>query len=478
VTECLVLAALGCAGGVALGWAGLRVFVALRPATLDELASARMDAATLWVALALSALTGVLFGLVGAHASRRSSHEALKAGATNLTQGRQHHRLRSLLVVSEMAISATLLVGATLLVRSVVHLQLTDPGFDVRGLYGVRVSLPRSRYPAAGPRAGFYAELARRAGALPGVRGVTLAAGSPGTSNFLIGALQVDDEPTPGPGITSFVDYNAIEPNYFAVTGQRLVQGTTFTDSSATSGQVVVNEGLARRRWRNASALGHRVRVALNGQGEWRTVVGVAADARMGGLTTESSKPMLYLPRNDGSQLQLIVRTSSETTILPALRHLVGEIDPHLPPPEIVGAARVMASSVAGPRFTMILLTIFTLLAVLLAAVGLYGVMAYAVAQRVREIGIRIALGATRRAIAGDVAATGLAISVTGGSLGLLGGWWAARFLDRMLYGVSRTDIMSFIVGGGVLFGASLLACLVPMSRAAGVDPAIAMRAE
>jgi putative ABC transport system permease protein len=275
-----------------------------------------------------------------------------------------------------------------------------------------------------------------------------------------------------------FISYSGVEPGYFRLMGMRIAQGTTFTDTSTGAAQVIINEGMARRHWSGQSALGRRLRIANVGKSEWRTIIGVVADASTSGLTSEASEPMLYMPPSSIFRPAIVVRTTGSARPMPQLRALVASIDPGLAPPTISSVADMMAKSVAGPRFTMLLLGVFTVLALILAAVGLYGVMAYSVAQRTREIGIRIALGATTRHIGRRVVRQGAVLALLGVLIGLVGANWATRLIERMLYGVPRTDPASFAVGGLLLLGTALLACVVPMRRAVRVDPVIAMHAE
>lgn len=481
LTESLLLAAAGCVGGLLVGWIGLRTLVALRPESLSDLSTARMDGTTLVVAVALSVFTGLLFGLVGAvQAARHSTHDSLKAGTLSTSHSRGHSRLRSLLVISEIALSTTLLVGASLLVRSVMRLQTKDPGFAPARLYGIKLVLSDKNYPTHAAKAAFYAELIARARAIRGVEAATLAEGAPPTRNFLISALQVEGEPTPPPGTTAFINYNGIKADYFRMMGIRLVAGTTFSDTTEDSKQVLVNEGFARKYWGGTgqSAIGHRLRLVFNGKGDWLTIVGVAANAFTAGLTDDATMPMLYTPFHGDYQPALIVRVASGANPIGAVRSLVPAIDRRLPSPPVTNVEDAMAQSISAPRFTMLLLAAFTVLALVLAAVGLYGVLAYAVAQRTREIGIRIALGATRQTVARSVMGQGAALALVGIVAGLAGSFWATKLIEEMLYGVPRSDPISFAAGALLLFGTAMAASLVPMRRAVSVDPLIAMRAE
>ena len=479
LTESLVLAGAGCVGGLLVGWIGLKALVALRPASLSNLDMARMDLSTLLMTIALAALTGLLFGLVGAiQSSRHSTHESLKAGTLSTSHSRRQNRLRGLLVVSEIAVSTTLLVGASLLVRSVAGLQTKDPGFSPGGLYGVSIVLPEKAYATPAIRHAFYAELTARARAVAGVQTVMMAEGAPPMQNFMIGALQLEGRVTPPPGTTAYVRYNGVQPGYFKGMGIQLVQGTMFSDTSEKSDQVMVNEGFAKKYWPRQNAVGHRLRVVFNGKGDWMTIVGVVGDAFTSGLTNEASEPLLYKPFQGEFQPALILRAAPGTSPIASVRALVPAIDRHLPPPSVTNIEDAMRDSISGPRFTMLLLASFTVLALVLAAVGLYGVLAYAVAQRTREIGIRIALGATRRAIGRAIVRQAALLAVIGMVIGLAGAFWATKFIDKMLYGVPRSDPYSFAAGAVLLFGTAMAACLVPARRAVSVDPLIAMRAE
>jgi len=479
LTESLLLGAAGCVGGLLVGWGGLNALVALRPDSLPELAAAHIDGATLAVTAGLAALTSLAVGALGAlHALRHSAHDALKAGTLGLSQSRRQRRLRSLLVVSEMAVSTVLLVGATLLVRSIAHLQSIDPGFEPRGLYAIQVALPLDSYATRAARRAFIGQLAERIRSAPGVAAVTVAAGAPPSRNWMIGALQVDGQPAPATGATAFVDYNGVDANYFRVMGIPLLEGTTLTDTSASSRQGLVNAGFVRKHWPGQPAVGRRFRVVYDGKEEWNTIVGVVGDAFTGGLTAEAGTPMVYVKSTDLFEPVVIIRAAAGADPVPGIRSLITQADPALAPPTISNVENAMQRSVAGPRFTMVLLVAFTVLALVLAAIGLYGVMAFAVAQQTREIGIRIALGATQTGIARSVLLRGVVLACVGAGLGLLGARWGTKVLEHMLYGVGRFDAASFAIGALVLLGAAVLACLVPMRRAVSVDPLIAIRAD
>ena len=478
LTESAVLSGLGGAAGLIVGWLGLRAIVAGRPAALSELSAARLDATTLGLTVLVTVACGIGFGLVGAiPLGRQSTHEALKTGATNMSRGGSARRLRAVLVVSEMALSATLLVGATMLVRSVVMRQRADLGFDPAGLYAVSVDFP-NRYATAAARLGFTADAEARIRALPGVRSVAVAHVGPNGRAFSIGGLEVQGEAPPPLGETSFIDVNAVTSNFFSTLGIRLVEGTTFTDTSAAANQIIINEGFARKHWKRGTAVGHRVRVAFNGQGTWKTIVGVVADASPAGPTADMTAPILYGPHGDNGSIAIYFRAADGSDKVAQLaRSVVRSIDPSLHP-TIVSVTDALHDVTSAPRFIMTVLTAFTVLALVLASIGLYGVMAHAVAQQTREIGIRVALGASRGRIARDVIGRGVTFAVLGAVLGLAASHWGTKLIQNQLYGVPPTDTLSLAAGALALIGAALLACIVPTRRALDVDPMTAIRAE
>jgi predicted permease len=480
LTESLVLATAGAIGGIVLGWFGLKAIVALRPPQMAELVAVRLDATTLSVAIAVGILSGLVFGVVGAfQAAKRSPQEALKAGALSTSQGRGQGRLRSVLVVSEMALTATLIIGATLLVRTVVNLQRADLGFDPNHLYWVPVSLPEKVFTTAASRVAFYNELMMRLRAVPHIRGLSLVRVPVGSRQFAVGTFEVQGEQPANPQSTSFVDINRIDENYLKTMRVPIVEGTFFTDTSEAASQVIVNAAFARSHWGPRGALGKRVRVAYNGEGRWSTIVGVAGDVKTTGADVSSTAPYLYWPLGAPStQTTVMVRTDASVDLATTLRQLVKSINPQVPAPSVESVEGFVKRTIAKPRFTMTLLTTFTALGLLLAAVGLYGVMAYSVAQRTREIGIRMALGATQQTIANSVLRSGVTLAVTGAVIGLAGAFYGTRLISKLLYGVAPLDVVSFATGAIALILTAVLACVVPTRRALAVDPIRAIRAE
>jgi putative ABC transport system permease protein len=480
MTETVILSAIGCAAGGALGFLGLRALVAFRPASLPELDLAHVDLFTLSIIITASLVCGITFGGIAALAhSRRQVGESLRAGAVSIFS-RRGERLRSTLVISEMALTAVLLVGATLLVRSVIELQRSDLGFDSRNLHAFILDLPDNRYatPAA-KRVGLEETVAALRG-VTGIKSIAMSDALPGYRNFSIGQLEIEGQPVPSPRVTSFIDVGRVAPSYFAAIGAQLIEGRTIQDTTGASREVIVNEGFARKQWKGGDALGKRLRVSFTGgAGPWMTIVGVVKDVTSAGPTSDKSAPFLYTAIGNSFTpgLGLIFRADGNPATLALARSLarsrvgpagVTEID----------AGSVIDDALAAPRFIMALMIGFTGLSVILAAVGLYGMMAYSVAQRTREIGIRVALGASRQAIGRSIVGRGAFLGVIGAGVGLLLAIWGTRVIEGSLFGVTRLDVPSFLIGGVVLVAIAVLACVAPMRRAVAVDPMTAIRAD
>jgi putative ABC transport system permease protein len=477
MTETFVLTMLGCASGAALGYAALKGIVAFRPTSLAELELARLDGPAMALVLSTSALCGVLFGLIAAAThSRRSVGESLRAGVVS-SFSRRGERFRSMLVVCEMALSAMLLVGAALLTRTVMEMQRSDVGFDPANLYGIPVQFAPST--AEGARASAVQTLIERIRAIPGVRSATLSDALPSHRNFSIGALQIEGAPPPPAGTSSFIDVASIAPDYFGVIGARIVEGRTVEPARGGAREVVVNEGFARRQWKPGEAVGKKLRVVNNGGGDWLTIVGVVRDVSTSGPTSDKSAPYLYsaLPEAYSPGQGVILRTDGNPATIAAAVAATRAYTRSSRVAEL-SAERILTGTLAGPRFIMTLMAIFSALALVLAAIGLYGMMSYAVAQRTREIGIRIALGATREAIARAVVGRGAILGITGAVVGLTLAFWATRIIEGSLFGVSRLDTASFAIGGAGLVLISVAACLVPTWRAVRVDPMTSIRAD
>jgi putative ABC transport system permease protein len=477
LTESVLLAFAGGALGVLAGWLGLRAILAASPSSLPALGLAHVDYTTLAAALAVTLATSMVFGVLGAiQTGRESTNDALKTSTQRSTTGRG--RVRQILVVTEMALSATLVVGASMLVRSVSNLQRANLGFEPNGLYTIYPSVPRGTFRNNAARGEFLRALEARLASVSGITSATMASAPPGWWKFSVGRLEVEGHPAPPPTSTEFIRVNRIQRGYFGAMRQGLVAGGEFTDTSDAAHQVIINAGFARKQWPGESPIGKHVRVAQTGDEPWLTVVGVAAEAATGGpVTGDATAPLLYTAAPDSSAAALLVRTTGTADLLQPVQALAHAIDPGVTV-KVRSVETGIADAIAEPRFVTLLLSLFTALALCLAAIGLYGVLGYAVAQRTREIGIRVALGASKTRIARSVILGGVALAMSGAVVGLGIAHWGTKVIETQLYGVAQSDGASFVAAAIVLVIAALLACIVPTRRALAVDPITAIRAE
>jgi putative ABC transport system permease protein len=484
LTESSMLAAFGCIAGLGIGALGIHAIVAFRPERMDQLEATHMDWRVLVVAVLLSVITGLAFGLAGAlHAVRPRSAESLSSGFKSGSTGVARQRFRSALVITEMALSTVLLVGALLLARSIIKLQQVDPGFNATGLFTAKIELPPSRYDN-GRTATFASELARRVAGLPDVERVTIASDAPPSFGFMSGTLQIDGKGAVE-NASPFTAVSWVDREYFDVIGLKILQGRTFGDGQASDNEAIINVGAARKLFGGTSPIGKRFKIVSPGfpadSATPATIVGIVGDAAVGALTSDRSDLIVYYPRRsiEGmTSFAVAVRARAGRNPAAAVQRVIGQLDPLLAPPSVGSVQQALFDTFAQTRFSMLLMTSFAVIAVLLSAIGLYGVISYAVAQRTREIGIRVALGATRRDVARRVAGQGLGLAGIGLIIGMVGGVLAARLIAAMLFGVNSTDLVALASSGGVLATVAFLATVVPMRRATRIDPAIAMRAE
>jgi putative ABC transport system permease protein len=492
LTESLLLALLGGAAGLVLAlWAIDLMKAAPPPAGALPVAPVfTVDVRVLGFTLALSALTGVLFGLAPAlQASRPDLVPALKDETVSLDRGRRFS-MRNLLVVAQVALSLVLLVGAGLFLRSVNHARAIDPGFDAERLLVAQLNINLLRYTRAQGRE-FYRQVVEHVASLPGVESVSLSrnvalTGSSSTRGLLVEGQtgEGNDLRSEGGGSAAgdgTVGVNVVGLNYFKTFGVSLVRGRDFgtADTEESPSVVVVNEAFAARHFAGQDPLGKRL--SFNGvRGPWREIVGVARDSKYYTLG-EGRTPFVYLPlaQNHETGMALVVRAAGEPSALSgAVRREVQSLEKNLPVTDARPMTEVIGTALYAARTGATLLTGFGLLALVLAAVGLYGVMAYSVSRRTREVGIRMALGARAADVLRLVLREALTLVACGVLLGLAGAWAASRLLAGFLYGVSTNDPVTFLGTTAVLVAAALLACFVPARRATKVDPMVALRYE
>ncbi|HEY9285300.1 MAG TPA: FtsX-like permease family protein, partial [Pyrinomonadaceae bacterium] len=490
LTESVLLAAAGGAAGLLLSSWGVGALVRLNPDALPRLENLSPDARAFGFAVLVTLLTGVAFGLAPAlQASKVDLHDALKEGGLRSTGGGR--RLRNAFVVSEVALSLVLLVGAGLLVKSFRRLTQVDPGFDARGVLTLRLRLPDAKYREAAQSVAFLREVTRRVKALPGVDEVSVASGFPlGRSSE--DGYWLEGQPEPRhPGEWPVADVLSVDENYHRALNVALLTGRHFTDrDTADSAPVaMVDEDFVRRHFPNAPpdvALGKRLR--FGGEGEpWREIVGVARHVRQGGLA-EAGHPGIYRPWAQANPrwlaeyaraADLVVKTSGEpASFVAPIRREVQAVDRDQPLGNVRTLEDLLARSLAPRRFSLLLVVVFAAAALLLGAVGLYGVLSYVVTQRTREIGVRMALGARAGDILRLVVRHGMALALLGVAAGVAASLALTRLMSGMLFGVSATDPATFALVALVLLAVALLACYVPARRATKVDPTVALRAE
>ncbi len=482
LAESLILALAGGALGILLAVWGLELLLRLAPADLPRLESVEVSAGVLLAATALTVIVALVFGALPALQARRTDlNGALQGGGTRGATGdRARRRTRDLLVTTEVALSVVLVVGAGLLLRSLWKLQAVDPGFRTAQVVKLDLALPESRYPqdyANHPRwsavTGFYQRLLEQADAVPGVESAALAAShplAPGfTSSFVIVGREGEYERQPE------IALRAVSPGYFGIVGVPLRAGRLLEERDAVDapGVLLINQAAALRFFPGQNPLGQRIEF----WGRERTIVGVVGDERFRGVG-EEAPPAAYPPLAQApiGSASLLVRAGPG--VEDALRRAVWSLDPDLALSGIEGLDRTLAQSMARPRFTTVLLGLFAVLALLLASVGVHGLLSYAVVQRTREIGIRLALGAPRAGVVGMVVGRGLALALAGAAVGLAGALGLSRLLRGLLFGVGPTDPVTFAAAPAVLLAVAALASYLPARRAARVDPMIALRSE
>jgi putative ABC transport system permease protein len=475
ITESILLALVGGALGTLLATWGVDLLVTLSGDNIPSTAQVKIDSTVLGFTLLISVVTGILFGLAPAlRTVRLNLSDSLKEGGRKGGEGATHNRTRSLLVVFESAIAVVLLIGAGLLVRSLIRLQNTSPGFDAQNVTTMRVDLPQGKYSTDEKIASFFQEFERRVGALPGVESVGLITELPlsGQPNDM--PYTVEGRP---PDQVFDHDFRRVNNQYFRTLRIPLLRGRNFTDQEVRDGAklLLVSELLASLVFPNEEPVGKRVTTMMGDQPF--EIIGVVGDVRHRALDTEPAAAM-YMPSYE-SGMNVVIRTKGDpTNLAAAVRTEVKAIDPDQPVAAVKSMEEWLATSVAAPRYRTSLLVLFALIALILAATGIYGVMSYSVTQRTHEIGVRMALGARQIDVLRLVVGQGMILVVVGVVIGLVGAFALTRVMATVLFGVTAKDPITF---AGVAVGLVLVAffaCYVPARRATKVDPLIALRYE
>jgi putative ABC transport system permease protein len=485
LTESVLLAALGGGVGLLLSAWGVRLLKAFIPQDISQVKSITLDARVLGFTLLISLLTGLIFGLAPAlQASALNLNETLKEGGRDSAAGSRGNRIRGLLVVAEVAVSLVLLVGAGLLINSFLRLRSVDPGFRSDNLLTMSIVLPQLKYPDHARRAAFYDDLLNRVEALPGVKSAAVTSQIPLLRQGDSIGITIEGRPEPSPGQKNIVVTRVVSPHYFQTMGIPLLRGRQFAeqDKADSPGVAVVSEAMARRYWPGEDPMGKRICPGKPESPEdWITIVGVVKDVRQFELNADP-KPQMYLSYAQAgffAPRHLVVGTGgAPRSLASSVRATVWGIDRDQPVSDITTMEDVLSDSVARQRFSMLLLGVFAALALVLAAVGLYGVMSYSVAQRKHEIGIRMALGAQTADVLKLVIGQGLKLVSVGVGIGLAAALVLTRVMSSLLFGVSATDPATFATISLVLLGAGALASYLPARRATKVDPMIALRYE
>ena len=486
LTESLVLTAAATALGVALAWAGLRAILAIAPAEIPRVDTVTLDLRVLAVTVVVSVIVALVFGLIPLLQARRTDVSgALKADSGYASAGRARGRLRRALVVAEFALAVVLVVSAALLVRSFWRLQQVDPGFRTAGVLKAEFQLPSTRYPADFRQWPNFKEMhaftdavLRRAAALPGVESAAIAGAHPldpgFTNSFVVIGREAEARRWPE------ISVRRVTPGYFRAVDLRHVRGRLLrtADSTTAPPVVLINEAAAERFFKGREPLGARI-------GFWgaaRTIVGVVANEKFQGLSAAAPialyAPLAQAPSAGGGGVLLLRSAADPATLAQAARRVVAEVDRGVAVFGIEPLQDTVSRSVARQRFTMLLLGLFAALALVLAAVGVHGVLSYGVAQRTREIAIRLALGERPQRVRRLIVGEGLALAATGVAFGLLGALAATRLLQSLLFGITPTDAATFAAVPIVLVIVSLAASYAPARRATSMDPAAALRGE
>ncbi|HTG18112.1 MAG TPA: ABC transporter permease, partial [Blastocatellia bacterium] len=483
LTESILLSVVGGGLGLLLARWGVKLIVAISPNSIPRAREINLDGRVLAFTIAISLLTGIIFGLVPAlQSSKPDLNETLKDAGRGSTGKR--HLLRSGLVVSEVALTLILLIGAGLMIRSFYRLQRVDPGFNYDHLLTFNVSLPQKKYPEDQQKTSFYEQLAEKLRGLPGVQTVGLSSGLPLGNNGWQTSFVVEGQPAPDPGKTPLTEACVVSPDYFQAMGITLVKGRNFTEQDVKDAPhvTVIDEEFVRRYFPDVEPIGQHIRPGGNSpKNPLAEVVGVVRRVRMDGLSEDSNRVQSYYPLRQlpFGGMTIVVKTANDPLgIVSAAREQVFSIDPDQPVYNINSMEQLRSDSIAPDRLNLMLLVSFAAVALILAGVGIYGVMAYSVTQRTHEIGIRMALGARQSDVLGMVIRQGMKLAVVGLTIGLIGAWLATRAMTSLLFGVSATDPMTFAVISVALAGVALGACFVPARRATKVDPMIALRYE
>jgi len=489
VIESVLLAMIGGVFGTLLALWGVDLLLSMAPNGLPRINEVTVNGSVLVFTAGVTAVTGVLFGLFPAlHAARANVGGMLKEGMRGSSGGVASRRARNTLVMAEMALAVVLLVGAGLLIRSFSKLLAVDPGFRAERVVTFAIAAPDTKYGQYAQRRELVSNLVERMKRVPGAQGAAVVTGLPLSNIMMRTSAHIVGTPPERPGERKSTDVAMATPGYFTTMGIPLVAGRDFTDRDGSGAPVVsiVNQEFVKRYFPNENPIGKRIELGwdqdtastggnmtLGGE-----IVGVVANVKRRGLSQEVF-PETYASymQPTFSNFSVVVRSTADpSTVMAAIRAQMRELDRDLPLSDLRQLKELVAASVSRPRFYTTILGVFASIALILAAVGIYGVISYAVSLRTRELGIRIALGATGRQVSGLVLQQGVGLAIAGVAVGGAGAYWLTRLLSKLLFGVSATDPLTFVGVAALLTAIAAIASFVPARRAAKVDPLLAMR--
>lgn len=486
--EGVVFVAIGGFLGVLIGRVALVVLPRWTPQQIPRLDESTMDGRALLATLGLCAVSALCCTLLPAlRASRRDPGPTLQIGGRGNDSGSSTSRMRRLLVVAEVALAVVLIVGSGLLIQSLVRLQQVDSGFDQRSMLVLELQHTSARYPEMQQLNGFYDELRAQVSALPGVRSVAAAYDHPLTSNWTQ-SFRIEDAPAPAPGNTPAALFRTVTPGYFDTVGIPLLAGRDFSegDRADTAGAVIINESFARKYFPDSNPVGKRLSIGTT-IWQWGDaiptsfhIVGLVGDVRFWGPESELT-PAFYIPYRQTPQykMQLLVNTDSDpAALLPAVRARLHDLDPALPITHVETIEGLLDATVAKPRFGTLVLAFSAATSLLLALVGLWGMLNQVALQRNHEIGVRLALGARPLGVFKLMLRHGLMAALTGVLIGTVTSVVLSRFLRSVLFETRPTNVSTYVTAAGLLLGTSLIACALPALKAARVDPLIVLRSD
>lgn len=483
LTETTVLSVIGASLGLLMAIWGVSLLKAVAPVDTPRLAGVQIDSKVLLFTIAACVATAIVCGLIPALQSSRSDlQQALKESSRNTT-GSQSRFARNAMVVSEVALSIVLLIGAGLLVRSFLHVQHIDTGLRIDRLVTMQVNSPSARYQDAPKILSFYQRLVDSVNTAPGVESSAVCSALPvGGGGFYLGRVfLVEGQPEPPAGTDTPAQWNVVSPGFFHTSGTALLSGRDFDERDRTDNNpvIIINRTMSRRMFGNDDPLGKRIR-SWRDENKLREIVGVVEDVRYFGRDDELHG-IVYVPhtQNVWRSMALTVRTQGDPVgVIAAIREQISSVDRELAIANLATMTTIVDRSIAPRRASMLLVLVFGVLAGLLAVIGIYGVLSYTVAQRAQEIGVRIALGAQRGDVLGLVLGQGLKLTLTGVVIGLASSYALTRLMSSLLFNVSSTDLLTFVGVAFVLSAVAMAACFIPALRATKTDPMIALRYE